>query len=83
MLHRHLNHRRYTLAALDDVIERGKREDWAQLRSVALQDRGLMEKILRVALAHAQDPYAQRHHFWRQYAQQHLRIIGAEDNAAA
>ena len=83
MLHRHLNHRRYTLAALDDVIERGKREDWAQLRSVALQDRGLMEKILRIALAHAQDPYAQRHHYWRQYAQQHLRIIGAEDNAEA
>ena len=74
MLHRHLNHRRYTLAALDDVIERGKREDWAQLRSVALQDRGLMEKILRVALAHAQDPYAQRHHFWRHYAEQHLRV---------
>ena len=74
MLHRHLNHRRYTLAALDDVIERGKREDWAQLRSVALQDRGLMEKILRVAMAHAQDPYAQRHHFWRHYAEQHLRV---------
>ena len=73
MLHRHLNHRRYTLAALDDVIERGKRADWAQLRFEALQDRGLMEKILRVSLAHAQDPYAQRHHFWRQYAEQHLK----------
>ena len=74
MLHRHLNHERYTLAGLDDVIERGKREDWAQLRSVALQDRSLMEKILRVALAHAQDPYAQRYHFWRHYAEQHLRV---------
>jgi len=73
VLHRHLNHERYTLAGLDDVIERGKREDWAQLRSVALQDRSLMEKILRVALAHAQDPYAQRYHFWRQYAEQHLK----------
>lgn len=73
MLHRHLNHERYTLAGLDDVIERGKREDWAQLRSVALQDRSLMEKILRVALAHAQDPYAQRYHFWRQYAEHHLK----------
>jgi len=73
MLHRHLNHEEYTLAAVDDVIERGKREDWAQLRAVALQDRALMEKILRVALAHADDPYAQRHHFWRRYAEQHLR----------
>jgi hypothetical protein len=32
-----------------------------------------MEKILRVALAHAEDPYAQRHHFWRHYAEDHLR----------
>jgi hypothetical protein len=74
MLHRHLNHRQYTLAALDDVIDRGKRADWAQLRSVALADRDLMEKILRVALAHAEDPYAQRYHFWRHYAEQHLRV---------
>jgi hypothetical protein len=74
MLHRHLNHRQYTLAALDDVIDRGKRADWAQLRSVALADRDLMEKIFRVALAHANDPYAQRYHFWRHYAEQHLRV---------
>jgi hypothetical protein len=32
-----------------------------------------MEKILRIALAHAADPYAQRYHFWRQYAEEHLR----------
>ncbi|MGB8262016.1 MAG: hypothetical protein WCE75_16775 [Terracidiphilus sp.] len=72
MRHRHLNHSEYTLAALDDVIERGKREDWARLRSVALRERAVMERILRVALAHANDPCAQRHHFWRQYAEQHL-----------
>ena len=72
MLHRHLNHEQYTLAALDDIIDRGKREDWARLRSVALKDRDIMEKILRVSRAHAQDPYAQRYHFWRQYAEKHL-----------
>jgi hypothetical protein len=74
MLHRHLNHGGYTLAALDDVIDRGKRKDWAELRTVALKDREVMEKILRVTLAHASDPYAQRHHFWRHYAEQHLRV---------
>jgi hypothetical protein len=73
MLHRHLNHQQYTLAAVDDVIDRGKREDWAQLRFVALKDRVIMDKILRVASAHAHDPYAQRYQFWRQYAEQHLR----------
>lgn len=82
-MHRHLNHRRYTLAALDDGIGRGGQADWAQLRCVALQDRELMGKIVRVSLAHAQEPYAQRHHFWRQYAGQHIRMIGGEGNISA
>jgi hypothetical protein len=73
MMHRHLNHQQYTSAALDDVIERGKREDWAQLRSAALKDHVIMEKILRVARGHAREPYAQRYHFWRHYAEQHLK----------
>lgn len=72
MVHRHLNHEGYTLAALDDVIGRGLRRDWADLRAAALQDRELMNKILRIARAHAEDPYAQRYHFWRQYAERHL-----------
>ena len=73
MLHRHLNHEGYTLAAIDDVIERGKRDDWAEMRAAALKDRALMEKILRIADARGRDAYAQRHHFWRQYAEKHLR----------
>ncbi len=72
MLHRHLNHDGYTLAAIDDVIGRGKRQDWAELRRAALADRAVMEKVLRVAAARGQDPYAQRYRFWRRYAQQHL-----------
>ena len=83
MLHRHLNHGGYTLAALDDVIDRGKRKDWAELRTVALKDREVMEKILRVTLAHASDPYAQRHHFWRHYAEQHLKEKTRTDRSAA
>lgn len=72
MLHRHLNHEEYTLAAIDDVIERGKRQDWADLRRAALADRAIMEKVLRIATARGQDPYAQRYRFWRRYAEQHL-----------
>jgi hypothetical protein len=68
MLHRHLNHQQFTLAAIDDVIGRGKREDWAVLRSAVLHDQVLQEKILRVCEAHADDPYAQRYIFWGQYA---------------
>jgi hypothetical protein len=72
MLHRHLNHQTFSLAAIDDVIGRGKRRDWAELRRAALGDRGVMEKVLRVCRAHVEDPYAQRYHFWKLYAERHL-----------
>lgn len=72
MEHRHLNHQEYTLAAIDDIIGRGKRQDWASLRTAALEDRVIMEKILRVCKAHISNPYAQRYHFWNQYAEREL-----------
>lgn len=72
MLHRHLTHQQFTLAAIDDVIARGKRRDWAELRRAALDDRTVLKKILRVCQAQVADPYAQRYHFWRQYAERYL-----------
>ena len=72
MLHRHLTHQQFTLAAIDDVIGRGKRRDWTELRRTALNDRTMMEKVLRVCQAHIADPYAQRYHFWKQYAERYL-----------
>jgi hypothetical protein len=75
MIHRHLKDGvGYILPAIDDVIERGKRADWAELRSAALADRELMARILHIARAHGSDPYEQRYHFWRQYAEQHLKV---------
>ncbi len=72
MLHRHLAHQKFTLAAIDDIIARGKRQDWAELRRAALDDRVIMEKVLRVCQAHVADPYAQRYHFWKHYAERYL-----------
>jgi len=72
MLHRHLTHQRFTLAAIDDVIARGKRQDWAELRRAALSDRAVMEKVLRLCQARVADPYAQRYHFWKHYAERYL-----------
>jgi hypothetical protein len=72
MLHRHLAHQQFTLAAIDDVIARGKRRDWAELRRAALADRSALEKVLQVCQAHVADPSAQRFHFWKQYAERHL-----------
>jgi len=54
------------------VIGRGQRQDWAQLRQAALADRGILEKVLRICAAHVEDPYAQRYHFWKHYAERHL-----------
>ena len=72
MLHRHLNHQQFTLAAIDDIIARGKRKDWIELRKAMLTDPIVLEKVLRICQAHIVDPYAQRYHFWKQYAERHL-----------
>ena len=72
MEHRHLTHQQFTLAAIDDMIARGKRQDWIDLRRAALADRVMLDKVLRVCQPHIADPYAQRYHFWKQYAERHL-----------
>jgi hypothetical protein len=71
MEHRHLNHQRLTLAALDDTISRGLLADWTALRAVVLQDAALMDKVAHVCQAHLHDPYAQRYYFWMNYVKEH------------
>jgi len=71
VLHRHLNHQRFTLAGIDDVISRGRWEDWADLRRAALDDPSLFDKIERVCAHYVADAYAQRHHFWMHYVEAH------------
>ena len=72
MLHRHLNHQKLTVAAVDDLIARGKRQDWAELRRAALGDRKVMDRISRVCRAREANPRAQRYRFWRQYVERNL-----------
>lgn len=67
MLHRHLNHSEWTLAAIDDVIARGRLDDWKELRDAAVSRKDIQERILRVSKPHLSDPYAQRYHFWNFY----------------
>jgi len=69
MAHRHLNHQDFTLAAIDDIISNGKWDEWVRLRLALRRDAGIRDKILRVCNARVNDPSAQRHHFWRNYAQ--------------
>jgi hypothetical protein len=72
MIHRHLNHQELSLAAIDDVIARGKRKDWEELRLAVLASPVFLEKIQQVCRAHIANPYAQRYHFWMHYAEAHL-----------
>lgn len=66
MQHRHLNHENLTLAAIDNIIARGGRHDWVELRD-ATADAAIVQKILWICNAHGNDPYAQRYHLWRHY----------------
>jgi hypothetical protein len=70
MQHRHLEQPGFSLAAIDDVIARGRRADWAELRVALLANPDLAEKIRKVCLPRLPDPYAQRYHFRNAYFQQ-------------
>jgi hypothetical protein len=67
MEHRHLNHQQFTAAAIDDVIARGGRADWEDLRRAVIADRSLSAKVRAVCQTRIVDPYAQRYHFWMHY----------------
>ena len=70
MVHRHIDETAVpSSAAIDDIIERGSMDDWIGLRDKAKADGSVVRKILRVCSARCADPYAQRHHLWRLYAQ--------------
>jgi hypothetical protein len=69
MIHRHLTHHAFTPAAIDDVIDRGGKEDWLELRLAALSDPLVLDRIRRVCAAHLADPYALRYHFWMHYVE--------------
>jgi hypothetical protein len=72
MLHRHLSHSAWTLAAVDDVIARGRLDDWKQLRDAATRRAEIQARILRVCAAHLTDPNAQRYHFCDFYVRKQL-----------
>jgi hypothetical protein len=67
MWHRHLNHNDWTLAAVDDVIARGRMADWKALRDAQAKDADVRDRIVQVCQSRLSDPYAQRYHFWDAY----------------
>lgn len=69
MNHRHLeNTSQYSLAAIDDTIDRGGRADWHSLREAASADPAVMARIRKICAIRAKDPCDQKFHLWRAYA---------------
>ena len=38
MKHRHLNHEDFALAVIDDILDRGKKQDWRELSAIICAD---------------------------------------------
>lgn len=64
MMHRHLNHTRYTLAAVDDVISRGGTDDWIELNDAMQSDSEVHKRVAFICERHRSDLTAQRYQFW-------------------
>lgn len=68
MQHRHLTDPcSLSSAAIDDIIDRGGRAEWAMLRDAARADENVRARIRRVCAAHAGDRFAQKYTLWRLY----------------
>ena len=76
MQHRHLNHQALTLAAIDDIILRGKLADWKYLRDALRADDSLAAKILKICRNCDQEFGSMRYSFWRSYVEQKLAGVG-------
>lgn len=69
MWHRHIvEGETLSLAAIDDIIDRGGVSDWRDLKRSADRDCQIVAKIIKVCAPRVADPYAQRYHLWNYYA---------------
>lgn len=56
------------MAAIDDIIDRGGRVDWAFLRESAKKSADVMTRIRKVCNAHKDDSFDQKYFLWGVYA---------------
>ena len=69
MMHRHLKRSDFSPPVVDDIIARGRKSDWAELADAMHGDPAVRQTVERVCAAYVVDPYAQRYHFWKHYAE--------------
>ena len=69
MVHRHItDDASLSSVAIDDIIDRGGRSDWAFLRDAMRGNLDLVRRVKRVCAAHLHDVMDQKYHFWNLYA---------------
>jgi len=68
MRHRHIETNEYTLAAIDDVIERGLLRDWLELRD-AVRSSGTVASHVRQICEHqkVRSDFPSRYIFWSNF----------------
>jgi hypothetical protein len=72
--HRHLNHEEFSLAAIDDIIDRGALRHWLNLLHATYADPALLGDIRRLCTAQADNPCAaERYAVWARYAARQVR----------
>jgi hypothetical protein len=68
MKHRHLEHSDFGPAAIDDIIERGGRADWAELGQAVHDDPVVRTETQAIVEARSKsEPLNQRVAFWAHY----------------
>ena len=69
MLHRNISgENALSSVAVDDIIDRGGRADWAFLRDAMRGSTELVGRVRRICNAHMQDDHDQKYHLWSMYA---------------
>ena len=63
MKHRHIDTQDFILPAIDDIISRGNRNDWIELRDAALADPSIKQMILDIC-KHYYYENSIRYDFW-------------------
>lgn len=66
MHHRHLDTQEFTLAAIDDIISRGSRRNWIELRDAVQADPHIAVKVKKIC-DHYADDGSIRYDFWPVY----------------
>lgn len=74
MKHRHIDTQEYTLEAIDDIISRGKHQDWLELRDALRHDVQLAQDVKDIC-SHYAEEQSIRYDFWPIY----LRLNGYGD----